>query len=73
MDNLAKKQNITIGPPVRCAKHDITLPSHIKTNVITLENMFQPSYLTEIQIWLESRYLRLRMSEKKKVRHKLTR
>ena len=26
--------------------------------------MFQPSYLTEIQIWLVSGYLRLRMSEK---------
>ena len=35
--------------------------------------MFQPSYLTEIQIWLVSGYLRLRMPEKKKVRHNLTR
>ena len=65
MDNLAKKENIIIGPPVRCARHDITLTSHIKTNVITLGNMFPPSYLTEIQIWLVSGYLRLRMSEKK--------
>ena len=50
MDILAKKEAITIGPPSRCVRHDITLPGHIKTNVITLENMFQPSYLTEIQI-----------------------
>ena len=50
MINLVKKEIITLGPLVRCARHDITLPGHIGTNVITLENMFQPSYLTEIQI-----------------------
>ena len=50
MINLVKKETITLGPLVRCARHDITLPGHIGTNVITLENMFQPSYLTEIQI-----------------------
>ena len=50
MDNLAKKGTTTIGPPVRSARHDITLPGHIKTNVITIRKMFQPSYLTEIQI-----------------------
>ena len=50
MDNLAEKESITIGPPARYARHDITLPGHIKTIVITLGNMFQPSYLTEIQI-----------------------
>ena len=49
MVNLVKKETITIGPLARCARH-ITLPGHIKTNVITLGNMFQPSYLTEIQI-----------------------
>ena len=38
----------------------------VKTNVITLGNMLQPSYLTEIQIWLGSGYLRLRMSEQKR-------
>ena len=65
MDNLAEKESITIGPPARCARHDITLPCHIKTIVITLGNMYQPSYLTKIQIWLVSRYLRLRMPEKK--------
>ena len=32
------------------ARHDTMLPGHIKTNVITLENMSQPSYVTEIQI-----------------------
>ena len=51
MDNLAEKESIMIGPPAGGgARHDITLPGHIKTNVITLENIFQPSYLTEIQI-----------------------
>ena len=73
MVNLVKKETITLGPLVRCARHGITLPGHIGTNVITLESMFQPSYLTEIQIWLVSGYLRVRMPEKKKVRHKLTR
>ena len=50
MVNLVKKETITLGPPARCARHDITLPGHIKTNVITLGNICQPSYLTEIQI-----------------------
>ena len=50
MVNLAKKEAITIGPPARCARYDTTLPVHITTNVITLGNMSQPSYLTEIQI-----------------------
>ena len=66
MAKLSKKDTITIGPPARCARHDITLPGHIKTNIITLGNMFQPSYLTEIQIRLVSGYLRLRMPEKKR-------
>ena len=66
MDNLAEKESITLGPPTRCARHDITLPGHIKTIVITLGNMFQPSYLTEIQILLVSGYLRLRIPEKKR-------
>ena len=66
MANLAKKETITIGPLARCARHDITLPGYIKTNVITPENMLQPSYLTEIQIWSVLGYLRLRMPEKKR-------
>ena len=68
MDNLAEKESIMIGPPDEGggARHDITLPGHIKTNVITLGNMFQPSYLTEIQISLMTGYLRLRMPEKKR-------
>ena len=36
MVNLVKKETITLGPPVRCARHDITLPGDIKTNVMTL-------------------------------------
>ena len=52
MDNLAEKESIMIGPPDEGggARHDIMLPGHQRTNVITLENMFQPSYLMEIQI-----------------------
>ena len=65
MDKLIEKESITIGPQAKCARHDIILPGHIKTNVITLGNMFQPSYLTEVQIRLVSGYLRLRMPEKK--------
>ena len=30
MVNLAKKETITIVPPGRCARHDITLPGHIE-------------------------------------------
>ena len=47
--NLVKKETTTIGPPDRCVKHGITLPVHVKM-FITPGNMFQPSYLTEIQI-----------------------
>ena len=36
MDNLATKKTITIGPPARCVRHDITLSGHIKTIAITL-------------------------------------
>ena len=35
MDSLAEKDSITIGPQARCARHDITLPGHIKTNYIS--------------------------------------
>ena len=31
MDKLAEKETITIGPPARCARHDITLMGHITT------------------------------------------
>ena len=50
MVNLAKEETIIIGPPARCARHDITLPGHIKTNIITLGNMFQPSDLIGVTI-----------------------
>ena len=36
MVNLVKKETITAGPPARCARHDITLSVHIRTNVMTL-------------------------------------
>ena len=49
----------------RASRHDITLLGYIKTNVISLGIMFQPSFLTKIQIILVSGYLRLGMPEKK--------
>ena len=36
------------------ARHDIILPSHQRTNIITPGKLSQPSYLTEIQIRLVS-------------------
>ena len=66
MANLGKEDIISIGHPAMCARHDIILPGYKKTNVITLGITFQPSFLTKIQIWLVSGYLRLRMSEKKR-------
>ena len=63
---LFKKETMTIGPPARCARNDITLPGLIKTYVTTLGKMFQPSYLTEIQIRLVLGYLKLRMPEEKR-------
>jgi hypothetical protein len=47
---LQKKETKIIGPPAKCARHDITLPGNLRTNVITPGNTFQSSYLTEIQI-----------------------
>ena len=64
MTDLAKKEtNSRTSGEVCWAWHHLI---GLKTNVITLGNMFQPSYLTEIQIWLVSGYLRLRMPEKKR-------
>ena len=75
MVNLVKKETITTGPPARCARHDITLPGHKKTTVITLGKCSKPSYLPEIQIWLVSGYSRLIESRKKNesLQHKSTR
>ena len=44
------KEIIMIGPPARGARHDIILPSHQRTNIISTGKLSQPSYLTEIQI-----------------------
>ena len=66
MENLAEKESIMIGPPAKGARHDIMLPGHQRTNIITLGKLSQPSYLTEIQIRLVSGYLRLRIPEKKR-------
>ena len=48
------KEIIIIGPPAKGARHDIILPSHQRTNIITPEKLSRPSYLTEIQIRLVS-------------------
>ena len=42
------KRIIMIGPPARGARHDIILPGHQRTNIITPGKLSQPSYLTEI-------------------------
>ena len=56
MDNLAEKESIMIGPSAGGggARHDIMLPGHQRTNIITLGKLSQPSYLTEIQLRLVS-------------------
>ena len=65
--NLLKKDTTTIGPPPRGgARHDIMLPGHQRTNIITLGKLSLPSYLTEIQIRLVSWYLKLTMLEEKR-------
>ena len=67
MAKLAKKDTTTIGPPPRGgARHDIMLPGHQRTNIITLGKLSLPSYLTEIQIRLVSWYLKLTMLEEKR-------
>ena len=66
MFTLLNRKLITIGPPARCARHDIMLPGHVEINATTPGDMSQPSYLTEIQIRLVSGYLRLRIPEKKR-------
>ena len=35
MDNLAKKETITIGPTTRGVGHEIILPGHIKDQCLT--------------------------------------
>ena len=50
-----------IDLPARCVGQNI---NPVGTYIIILEK-FQPSYLPEIQIWLEIGYFRLNMSEKK--------
>ena len=37
MVNLVKKETTTLGPPARCARHDITLPGHERTLLLPLE------------------------------------
>ena len=64
--NIAKKETITIGPPARCARHDIIhFTGYRETNIIALVKTSQPSHLPEIQIWLVSGYSRLIKSRRK--------
>ena len=37
MVNLVKKETITLGPSVKCARNDITLPGHKRTLLLPLE------------------------------------
>ena len=48
--NFLKQDTIIIGLPDGCVGHDIHLTGYRETNIIVLREMFQPSYLTEIQI-----------------------
>ena len=67
MANFLKQDTIIIGLPDGCVGHDIHLTGYRETNIIVLREMFQPSYLPEIQIWLVSEYSRLVKSRKMKV------
>ena len=73
--NFLKQDTIIIGLPDECVGHDIHLTGYRETNIIVLGEMFQPSYLPEIQIWLGSGYFRLIESRKKNesLQHKSTR
>jgi hypothetical protein len=46
MSNLVKKETIIIGPPAKCVRHDITLPVHQRTNIITLGN-YAPTIISD--------------------------
>ena len=65
MANFLKQDTIIIGLPDGCVGRDIHLTGYRETNIIVLGEMFQPSYLPEIQIWLVSGYSRLIESRKK--------
>ena len=60
------KRNYNDSSSSKGARHDIILPGHQRTNIITAGKLSQPSYLTEIQIRLVSGYLRLRIPENKR-------
>ena len=65
MANFINQDIIIIGLPAGCVGHDIHFTGYRETNIIILWEMFQPSYLPEIQIWLVSGYSRLIESRKK--------
>ena len=66
MANFLKQDTIIIGLPDGCVGHDIHLTGYRETNIIVLREMFQPSYLPEIQLWLVLGYSRLIESRKEK-------
>ena len=59
MANFFNQDIIITGLPAGCVGHDIHFTGFRATNIIILGEMFQPSYLPEIQIWLVSGYSRL--------------
>ena len=71
----SNQDTTTGGLPAGCVGHDIHLTGYRETNIIVLGEMFQPSYLPEIQIWLVSEYSRPIESRKKNesLQHKSTR
>ena len=64
MANFLKQDTTIIGLPAGCVGHDIHFTGYCAPNIIVLGEMFQPSYLPEIQIWLVSGYSRLIESRK---------
>ena len=75
MANFINQDIIITSLPAGCVGHDIHFTSYRGTNIIVLGEMFQPSYLPEIQIWLVSGYSRLIESRKKNgsLQHESTR
>ena len=73
MYNLAEKESITIGPPARCVRHDIILSGHIKTKDMTLGKCLNHHIRLRFRSGWCPDTLDLRMPEKEKVQHQLTR
>ena len=69
--NHVNKETITIGPPARCARHDITLPGHMKTNIITLGKWVPTIIFDQDPYLIGVRTPQTQDAWEEKVRHKL--